>query len=101
MQSHPKKTRSSKNKQLCGQRSGGGTALSKKARTLKVKRGAKTRALPVQQAESCGEFLSLLWARISQSELEGLNQRSHPAGRPTHVLARWQLVAGILFHYTL
>ena len=101
MQSHPKKTRSSKNKQSRGQRSGGRTALPKKAPTVKVKRGAKPRALPVQQAEGCGEFLSLLWARISQSELEGLNQRSHPAGRPTHVLPRWQLVAGILFHYTL
>jgi hypothetical protein len=30
-----------------------------------------------------------------------VGQRSHPAGRPTHVLPRWQLVAGILFHYTL
>lgn len=101
MQSHPKKTRSSKNKQSRGQRSGGRTALPKKAPTVKVKRGAKTRALPVQQAKGCGEFLSLLWDRISQSELEGLNQRSHPAGRPTHILPRWQLVAGILFHYTL
>src|SRR5688572_17108172 len=101
MQSHPKETRSSNNKRARGQRSGGRSALPKKAPTVKVKRGAKTRALPVQQAEGCGEFLSLLWDRISQSELEGLNQRSHPAGRPTHVLGRWQLVAGILFHYTL
>lgn len=101
MHSHPKKTRSSKNKQPRGQRSGGRSALSKKAPKVKAKRAAKKRALPVEQAEHCGEFLSLLWERISQSELEGLNQRNHPAGRPTQELPRWQLLVGILFHYTL
>jgi hypothetical protein len=46
-------------------------------------------------------FLSLLLARISRAELQGLNQRSHAAGRSAYRLARWQLVAGLLFHYTL
>src|SRR5882672_8741786 len=102
MHSHPtKKTRPSKSKQSRGQRSGASSALSKKAPTLKVKCSAKKRALPVEQAENCGAFLNLLWERISQSELEGLNQHRHPAGRPTHVLPRWQLVVGVVFHYTL
>ena len=101
MQWHPKKPKSLKNKQPRGQGSGDRCALWKKAPTVKAKRAAKKRALPVEQAKHCGEFLSLLKERISQSELEGLNQRNHPAGRPAHELARWQLLVGILFHYTL
>src|SRR6267378_4900253 len=94
MHSHPKETRSSQIKQSRGQHCG-------RSCSLKAKRAAKKRTLPLEQAEHCGEFLSLLWERISQSELEGLNQRKHPAGRPTHELSRWQLLVGVLFHYTL
>jgi hypothetical protein len=101
MQSHPNRTRSSKDKPSRGQRSGARSALAKKAPSAKVKRAATTRALPVEQAEDCRGFLTLLWERINQSELEGLNQRNHPAGRPTYVLPRWQLVVGVLFRYTL
>src|SRR6185436_4689287 len=101
MQSHPNKTRSSKNKQYREQRSRARSVLAKKAPTTKVKRAAKTCALPVEPVQDCGGFFTLLWERISQSELEGLNQRNHPAGRPTYVLARWQLVVAVLFRYTL
>src|SRR5882762_4844866 len=101
MHSHPKETRSSQIKQSRGQHCGRSCSLPKKAPKVKAKRAAKKRALPLEQAEHCGEFLSLLWERISQSELEGLNQRNHPAGRPTHELSRWQLLVGVLFHYTL
>jgi len=101
MQLHPNKKRFSKNKSSRRQHSGARSTLLKKAPTIKVKRAATTRALSVEQAEDCGGFLSLLGERISQSELEGLNQRNHPAGRPTYVLPRWQLVVGVLFRYTL
>jgi len=48
-----------------------------------------------------GGFLSLLLARIGWKELNGLQQRKHAAGRPAHELSRGQLLAAILFHYTV
>jgi len=101
MHSHLNKTTSSRNQQSREQGAGLRSVLPKKGAAVKVKRAAKARALPVEQAKDCGGFFTLLWERISQSELEGLNQRNHPAGRPTHVLARWQLVVAVLFHYTM
>jgi hypothetical protein len=52
-------------------------------------------------SEDGGGFLSLLLKRIGWSELQSLQQRKHRAGRPEQRLARGQLLAAILFHYTL
>jgi hypothetical protein len=48
-----------------------------------------------------GGFLSLLLRRIGWEELDGLKQRKHGAGRPVRVLSRGQLLAAVLFHYTV
>ncbi len=45
--------------------------------------------------------MSLLLHRIGWCDLNGLQQRKHAAGRPVQVLSRGQLLAGILFHYTV
>lgn len=61
--------------------------------------GAATR-----NGKACGDsggFLSLLLERIGWDGLNGLNQRKHGAGRPTQVLSRGQLLATVLFHYTV
>ncbi len=49
----------------------------------------------------CGGFLTLLLRRMGWRELEGLQARKHKAGRPAHELSRGQLLAAILFHYTV
>jgi hypothetical protein len=46
-------------------------------------------------------FLEVLWQRVSLEQLDALNGRRHPAGRPAHVLSRGQLLAALLFHYTV
>jgi hypothetical protein len=43
----------------------------------------------------------LLLQRISWDGLEELNQRKHRAGRPAHRLSRGQLLAALVFHYTV
>jgi hypothetical protein len=48
-----------------------------------------------------GGFLTLLLQRIGWVDLDGLNQRKHAAGRPEHRLARGQLLAATIFHYTV
>lgn len=48
-----------------------------------------------------GGFLELLSQRVSLARLDALNGRRHPAGRPAHVLSRGQLLAALLFHYTV
>lgn len=48
-----------------------------------------------------GGFLSLLLGRIGWDGLNGLKQRKHGAGRPAHVLNRGQLLAALVFHYTV
>jgi hypothetical protein len=45
--------------------------------------------------------MSLLLQRIGWKDLEELNARKHKAGRPAHDLSRGQLLAAILFHYTV
>ena len=45
--------------------------------------------------------MTLLLNRIAWSQLEGLQARKHKAGRPAHDLSRGQLLAAILFHYTV
>ena len=54
-----------------------------------------------QASNDGGGFLTLLLQRIAWAELNGLNQRKHGAGRPAHVLSRGQLLAALLFHYTV
>ena len=53
------------------------------------------------KADGAGGFLSLLLERIGGEELNGLHQRRHGAGRPVQRLTRGQLLAGILFHFTV
>jgi Transposase DDE domain len=45
--------------------------------------------------------LTLLLQRIDWVNLDSLQQRKHAAGRPEHRLARGQLLAAIIFHYTV
>ena len=54
----------------------------------------------IPQTDS-GGFLDLLLGRIGWAELESLNQRRHRAGRPAHALNRGQLLAAVIFHYTV
>src|SRR5512138_559437 len=54
-----------------------------------------------QAPQDGGGFMSLLLARIGWKDLEGLQARKHNAGRPAHNLSRGQLLAAILFHYTV
>jgi hypothetical protein len=54
-----------------------------------------------QASNDGGGFLTLLLQRIAWAELNGLNKRKHGAGRPAYVLSRGQLLAALLFHYTV
>lgn len=45
--------------------------------------------------------MTLLLQRIGWAQLNGLDQRKHGAGRPAHILSRGQLLAALLFHYTV
>lgn len=46
-------------------------------------------------------FLDLLFQRVSLRQLDGLNARRHRSGRPTRVLTRGELLAALVFHYTV
>ena len=48
-----------------------------------------------------GGFLTLLLARIDWDGLNGLQGRRSPAGRQAYLLPRGQLLAALLFHYTV
>jgi hypothetical protein len=67
-------------------------------RRRKLPASPKTREL---LSEDGGGFLSLLLKRIDWVNLNSLQQRKHAAGRPEHRLARGQLLAAIIFHYTV
>src|SRR5947207_1375690 len=54
-----------------------------------------------QAPDDGGGFMTLLLERIGWAELNGLKQRKHGAGRPEYVLSRGQLLAALLFHYTV
>lgn len=45
--------------------------------------------------------MTLLLQRVSWAELGGLDQRKHNSGRAPHLLSRAQLLAALLFHYTV
>lgn len=62
---------------------------------------ALVRAAFGQAPNDSGGFLTLLLQRIGWSELNQLDQRKHGAGRPAHILSRGQLLAALLFHYTV
>src|SRR4051794_37660642 len=68
-------------------------------RSSKPKPPPKSLPQPLQQ--DGGGFLTLLLNRISWDCLNGLQQRKHAAGRPVHILSRGQLLASILFHFTV
>jgi hypothetical protein len=77
---------------------------SRPAKILQAQRPKKCLALPAvgeQSPQDDGGFLSLLLQRLSWAELNGLQQRKHAAGRPVLTLSRGQLLAAILFHYTV
>lgn len=65
----------------------------------RVSRGGKMRF--GEMPEDAGGFMTLLLERIGRTELDALDQRTHPAGRPAHVLGRGQLLAALIFHYTV
>lgn len=56
---------------------------------------------PEELQQDGGGFLSLLRKRIHWTDLNGLQHRKHAAGRPAYTLNRGQLLAAILFHYTV
>lgn len=70
-------------------------------RTRRVKVVSDNQGPLAQLNPDSGGFLSLLLQRISWDELATLNQRKHGAGRPTHRLSRGQLLAALVFHYTV
>jgi hypothetical protein len=67
-------------------------------RTRKPSAGPEVRKL---LSDDGGGFLSLLLKRIDWNTLTSLQQRRHAAGRPEQRLARGQLLAAIVFHYTV
>src|SRR5206468_3454461 len=78
----------------------------KSSRKRHPKRSAEQKPLrpPVgfgQAPEDSGGFMTLLLQRIGWVELNDIKQRKHGAGRPEHVLSRGQLLAAVLFHYTV
>jgi hypothetical protein len=83
---------------------------SSSAKTLRKSQAKQPRKRKARPGEAdtrdpgpndCGGFLSLLLERIGWDELDGLNQRKHGAGRPVHLLSRGQLLAALVFHYTV
>lgn len=75
------------------------TARAKSTPNRKSSAGA---AAPRSEGRGdCGGFLDLLLQRLDWDQLNGLNQRKHNAGRRAHKLLRGQLLAAILFHYTV
>lgn len=73
-----------------------------KSRNRRAKRVVGRPKVPFDQApDDSGGFMTLLLQRIGWAQLQGLDQRKHKAGRPAHVLSRGQLLAALLFHYTV
>jgi hypothetical protein len=74
------------------------------AKPKPVRRPLKPSAPPAALDElkhDGGGFLTLLLNRIGWNDLNGLQQRKHAAGRPAHALSRADLLAAVLFHYTV
>jgi hypothetical protein len=61
----------------------------------------KGSACPEAHQEDGGGFLSLLLRRIDWADLNSLQHRKHAAGRPEHRLRRGELLAAVVFHYTV
>lgn len=74
---------------------------SAKSRRGKAPTGRPSPATQTPSPGANGGFLSLVLQRLGWDELNGLNQRKHAAGRPTHRLSRGQLLVAIVFHYTV
>lgn len=91
-QPHPKKQR---------QRSASNSARKIQSKNNPKRRNPRAAPSSVKLPRDCGGFLSLLLQRIGWEELNGLNQRRHGAGRPVGVLNRGQLLAALIFHYTV
>jgi hypothetical protein len=74
----------------------------------KSKKRTTKKTLPPHPIVGFGEppqsghgFMKLLLQRVSWAQVNGLNERKSPAGRPAHKLSRGQLLVGVIFHYTL
>lgn len=100
MQLHPqpKSSRSSRGKRPAASIS---TKREHRSKTEPPQFPAPPRVAFGQAPHDCGGFVSLLLQRIQWQDIEGLQARKNPAGRPTHQLSRGQLLAAILFHYTV
>jgi hypothetical protein len=93
-----KSPRSRKGKQPASLRSG---KRQQRRRIAAPPFPARPRVELGQAPHDCGGFISLLLQRIGWADLEGLNARKHKAGCPPQDLSRGQLLAAILFHYTV
>lgn len=91
MHPHPKRRRQSSSAKVSSKHP------PKQRRNGRAK--AEQREAP-PRSDSVG-FLKLLLERMSWKELNELNQRKHPAGRPARELDRGQLMAALIFHYTV
>jgi len=72
-----------------------------KSRRAKKKTQSRTPVAFDQPPNDIAGFMQLLTQLISWEELCGLKERKNGGGRPTHKLSRGQLLAAILFHYTV
>jgi len=80
------------------------SSRKKSPRTQLARRSRKPATPPAALEElhhDGGGFLTLLLDRLGWNGLNGLQQRKHAAGRPVVALNRGQLLAAILFHYTV
>lgn len=75
--------------------------MNKSRRRAKKKNQNPIRVGFDQSPNDSAGFMGLLKQLISWEELCGLKERKNGGGRPTHKLSRGQLLAGILFHYTV
>jgi len=73
----------------------------KKSCSPKRKNPVRARVALDQAPNDGAGFMKLLEQLISWKELCGLTARKNGAGRPTHKLSRGQLLAAMLFHYTI
>lgn len=101
MQKHPKNRRKIGRKQTSDKKSSARGTRRRRQNGSTPGNALPTKLSAGRRPEEDVGFVSLLLERMSVEQLDGLKQRSHPAGRRAYRLQRWQLLVGILFHYSL